>query len=1083
MSNSATARQEQEIVLTPIRIILALSLLILLFLLGTTSWYFIQEREQLLRDGRQQFAIELQQQGQTLLSKFELLELLLQRLAVEVNQTEVMGRNLYHLAEIITKEKTLIPYSSTLLLSNSDGQLILSSDILAPGTERVTFCPPFPHTNSARQIEIAHWGEAKNGEKCMLLDAPYFSYKLLNQNGEFKGELVAVLSSEIFVDNLLQHLPGLNASAIYRVNNRDGQPLYRHAFGAPSATTSDRLEEEQMVVSYLLPGYGVELQLRFDEKTLLTEAWSQLRKLVLGIALLLFAIWSLITLFIFRAVSGYQIQLEEGRVRLNSALRFAKIGAWELEVTTETVSWDEQANQILRVDQRRVVIDNLQQLIDYIYVSDRTLLEKRLERAIREGEAFDMIFRIEAEDGDLRWIHSRGNLLCTSDGQPLRLLGVVQDETARHHAEAALHYQNMLYRTLFDSMTDAIIHTDIDRHILTINSALTTIFGYTIEDLLGHTTSILYESREEYERQGRIRFNLSADEQLKPYVVTYRRRDGTLFPGETTGRKLINQQGKVIGFIGVIHDISERVERVRERKLNSMALEKQRKLTQHYLDIAPVLYAALNEQGNIRFINSTGSQMLGYRQEDLQDRNWFETVIPERSREEVKRVFGKIMLGSIALVEYYQNSLLNSAGEERIFAFHNTTLHDERGKINGVLFAAEDVTERQKSERNLRQAQKLEAIGQLTGGIAHDFNNILGIILGNVELLQRQLKGADPKIEKRLLAVAKSGQRAAKLTQQLLGFSRRKVVAASSVDLNRLIQGLEQLIERSLTPEIEVKFALSEGLLPCHIDAGDFEDLLLNLCLNARDAMAGRGHLTLETRNLHLDDEASRINRDLTAGEYIELAVSDDGSGMSAEVQERLFEPFFTTKESGTGLGLAMVFGFVKRSKGHISCYSEEGIGTTIRILLPALTGSVEVKTVADSGEGAPLPRGEETLLLVDDEPELLEVAAGVLEELGYRVGKAASGQQALERLQQDDTIALMVSDVVMPGGMNGYELAERATALRPQLRVLLCSGYTDHAMAKNGQARFATHLLTKPYSQQTLAERVRQLLDDSDGG
>ncbi|MBF0470693.1 MAG: PAS domain S-box protein, partial [Gammaproteobacteria bacterium] len=273
--------------------------------------------------------------------------------------------------------------------------------------------------------------------------------------------------------------------------------------------------------------------------------------------------------------------------------------------------------------------------------------------------------------------------------------------------------------------------------------------------------------------------------------------------------------------------------------------------------------------------------------------------------------------------------------EGRIFQLFDHPIEDADGKLAVVEIGLE-ITDQRKAEREQRQLHKMEAMGQLTGGIAHDFNNILGIILGNVELLQRQLKEGDPKVQKRLLAVAKSGERAAKLTQQLLGFSRSKAVNTSRVNLNQLIQGLDHLIERALTPEIEVRLLLSEGLSSCHIDAGDFEDLLLNLCLNARDAMAGRGHLTLETRNIQLDAEGCRCHQDITPGEYIELAVSDDGCGMSAEVQNHLFEPFFTTKEHGTGLGLAMVFGFVKRSKGCINCYSEEGIGTTIRLYLPA---------------------------------------------------------------------------------------------------------------------------------------------------
>ncbi|MBF0220573.1 MAG: PAS domain S-box protein [Gammaproteobacteria bacterium] len=391
----------------------------------------------------------------------------------------------------------------------------------------------------------------------------------------------------------------------------------------------------------------------------------------------------------------------------------------------------------------------------------------------------------------------------------------------------------------------------------------------------------------------------------------------------------------------------------------------------------------------------------------------------------------------------------------------------------------QDVTERKKHDAQIQQALKMEAVGTLAGGIAHDFNNMLSIILGNIELLQRQFRHND-RVSKRLDAIEKSGWRAAELTHQILGFSRGKPDQQRSVSINVIIRQMEQLIARSLTPEIEVQLKLAEGLRQIGIDPGDFEDALLNLCINARDAMAGTGKIVIESRNTYIDQNYCRHNEGISPGWYVELSVSDTGCGISPQNQARIYEPFFSTKEQGkgTGLGLSLVFGFVKRSRGVIKCYSEEKIGTTFRLFFPALTEEGGDTGVEVTGSGAVLPQGKETLLVVDDEEPLILLVCAFLRPLGYTVHTATNGREALRQLHQHPEIALMISDVVMPGGMNGYELAAQASALYPRLQLLLSSGYTEAAMAVNGQARFDSNLLLKPYRREVLALRVRELLD-----
>ena len=394
-----------------------------------------------------------------------------------------------------------------------------------------------------------------------------------------------------------------------------------------------------------------------------------------------------------------------------------------------------------------------------------------------------------------------------------------------------------------------------------------------------------------------------------------------------------------------------------------------------------------------------------------------------------------------------------------------------------VISIARDITEERETERQLRRSQKMDAIGQLTGGIAHDFNNILGIILGNIDLLERYSEVATHGA-KQIDTIRRSALRAANLTRQMLGFARQQAAQVSVTDINQAIQEMESLVTRSVTPLVEVEQRLQKGLWLTEIDVNDFKDTLLNLVLNARDAMPAGGKLTITTSNVRPGRGELGQIAGAPSGEYILLSVADSGSGMAPDLQERIFEPFFTTKElgKGTGLGLSMVFGFVNRSGGDINVASEMGGGTEIKLYLPRSTQQ-QLVPVAEATQPQELPRGEETILVVDDEPALLNVTRGMLEALGYQVLTSSDCQQALTLLAQENAIDLLFSDIVMPGGMNGYQLAAAATAQRPELKVLLTSGYTEHRPVDQNPNRTHNKLLPKPYSRMELAYGIRNAL------
>lgn len=384
------------------------------------------------------------------------------------------------------------------------------------------------------------------------------------------------------------------------------------------------------------------------------------------------------------------------------------------------------------------------------------------------------------------------------------------------------------------------------------------------------------------------------------------------------------------------------------------------------------------------------------------------------------------------------------------------------------------------NEAMLRRAQKMEAVGQLTGGVAHDFNNILAIVMGFLGILQ-QVVADNPTAMECVAKALKGAERGAQLTRKLLRFSRKEAGPAKRVEINEIVRDMQDLMAKSLTAGITLETNLADDTWPVMIDPGDFADAILNLTLNAQDAMPKGGRVVIETANKVLDKHYVRRNLRSQVGDHVVVSVSDTGAGMSKEVRERIFDPFFTTKGiKGTGLGLSMVYGFVQRSQGHIKVYSEPGRGTTMRLYLPR--AKVEMAGVHDEPVAEP-PRGSETILIVDDEESLIDVARFYVEELGYRTISAGNGEQALEILRRNETIDLLFSDVVMPGPMDGYRLALAARVVRPDIKVLLSSGFTPKREEfANGEgvfcAELAANLLSKPYNQLELAVALRRTLD-----
>jgi PAS domain S-box-containing protein len=408
-------------------------------------------------------------------------------------------------------------------------------------------------------------------------------------------------------------------------------------------------------------------------------------------------------------------------------------------------------------------------------------------------------------------------------------------------------------------------------------------------------------------------------------------------------------------------------------------------------------------------------------------------------------------------------------------------IKDEDGELVGFAKITRDLTEKRAADERTRQAQKMEAIGHLTGGVAHDFNNLLTIIIGNLETLKRNLGGSSDadRLGRSAENAMRGARRAESLTQRLLAFSRQQPLDPKAIDLGRLITGMSDLLRRTLSERVTIETVLGGGLWPAHADPNQLELAILNLAVNARDAMPNGGKLTIETANVHLDETYAAGQAEVLPGQYVMLAITDNGCGMSADVKAKAFDPFFTTKDvgAGTGLGLSQVYGFVKQSRGHVKIYSEVGEGTTIKLYLPrvhSVSATTEEEVVSELARGS----ASETVLVVEDDSDVRNFSSDTLRDLGYTVLEADNGHVALRLLQTRPEIKVLFTDIGLPGGMNGRQLADEARNRRPELKVLFTTAYARNAIVHDGRLDPGVELITKPFTQAALSAKLRDIID-----
>jgi len=683
------------------------------------------------------------------------------------------------------------------------------------------------------------------------------------------------------------------------------------------------------------------------------------------------------------------------------------------------------------------------------------------------GEEHSMEYRLMAKDGAIVWVNDLVTIEML-DGKPNIMRGIIVDITERKLNEERSAKQKALFEAIFSCIPDAIVYTNVDREVVGINPAFTSILGYDMNDLTGHTTSFFYESLEEYERQGRIRYNLTAAERALPYEVTYCKKDGSIFPGETLGTTIKDQNSTVIGYIGVIRDITER----------KQAGSNLRRLT-----------ALLDESQHIALVGGweidlTTNELYWtdetYRIHETSPEEYsptLETAIAFYAPESLP-IISQAVKNAIEDNKNFNLELKMITTKGRPILVHTTCkVIRENDKAVKIMGAFKDITEQKLLQDRLQQAQKMESVGRLAGGVAHDFNNLLTVILGGAHLALSELEPDQP-LHEYVTQIQKAGEKSAELTQQLLAFARKQTIEPKVLDLNEIVSGMIKMLQRLIGENTQLTWQPANNLWPVKADPSQIDQILANLCVNARDSTADIGTITIQTGNSVVDEGYIIEHADVIPGEYVHISVCDNGCGMDKETMVHIFEPFFTTKGigEGTGLGLATVYGAAKQNNGFVNVYSELGIGTTFTIYLPRYVGNTDQKSA--KAQTQPAPRGLETILLVEDEAAILNMVKMLLGKQGYTVLAANTPKEAI-RLASEQTgkIDLLITDVIMPE-MNGKNLALSLMSKYPNLKCLFMSGYTADVIAQHGVLEEGTHFIHKPFSLPDLAVKVRKVLD-----
>ncbi|HVJ20534.1 MAG TPA: PAS domain S-box protein [Polyangiaceae bacterium] len=756
--------------------------------------------------------------------------------------------------------------------------------------------------------------------------------------------------------------------------------------------------------------------------------------------------------------------LSDNESKLAEAEQMAHVGYYEVDFVGDRLILSEESCRILALPPGEKVIkpaDFGSKWQALVHPEDLETVMRALSDALAEGPTSDVEYRVVRPDGEVRVIHSHGNIWRDQQGRPLRMFGFMQDVTERRAAEDRLRASEARFRTFVDHAMDAFFLVDSAGTLLDVNRQACVSLGYEREELIG-MLPVKFDVDLTLGDMDRVHERLAAGEEVA-YDTRHRRKDGTTFPVEIRLRPF--WEGGHRYSVALARDMSERFRA-------QHALNLFRSLIDHMTDTVEVIDP---ETGRFLDVNEHAFRLHGYSREEYLSLavSDIDPIIGQQPWAE--RIRDLEQAGSIV----FESEHRRKDGSTFPVEVNANYIRLDREYLIAVV---RDITARKRLEDQLSQAQKMEAVGRLAGGVAHDFNNLLTVINGYSELALADLD-VDHPLYGLLGEIQKAGERGSTLTRQLLAFSRRQVLHPRVVNLNVVLGEVCRLLTPLIGEDIDLSFVPDATPCVVQVDPGQFEHAIVNLALNARDAMPEGGRLIIETRNVEFDEAEAARHSDVGAGRYALVAVSDSGHGMDAATLAQIFEPFFTTKPpgKGTGLGLAMVYGFVKQSGGQVEVYSEPAHGTTFKVYLPLSEESPALSRQPSAS--LKMPVGTETVLLVEDEDAVRLLSKLVLGSHGYVVLDARDGQEALQIAEgHPGTIHILVTDMVMPK-MGGLRLAELLTKARPNLKVLFMSGYTENtALPREGRAGQMA-FLQKPFSPMNLVRNVRALLDAETGG
>ncbi|MCE4223262.1 PAS domain S-box protein [Methylobacterium sp. C25] len=775
--------------------------------------------------------------------------------------------------------------------------------------------------------------------------------------------------------------------------------------------------------------------------------------------------------------------LAESEERMRLAVDATGIGIFDYAPEKDDLRWDARVREIFGIGPDDPVTYEGSYLAG-LHPDDRDAADAAVRAATDPAGSglFDIEYRVRGiRTGIERWIAARGKSTF-EDGRQIRFVGTVRDVTIRKAAEFAVRATEERYRLVTRATNDAIWDWDLVADHVLWNEALGTTYGYDLATV--GTTGEWWLDHVHPEDRARveedIRSAIAGTGSEWSHEYRFRRADGSYADVLDRGYMVRGKRGEPLRMIGAMLDLSERKRDERRlREMNAMLEERVEERTRERdrtWSVSQDLMVVIDTKGIFRAISPAAVGILGWQPEDMLGCSVFDFIHPE----DQARTLDALRFASEHALPPFENRYRHKDDTYRwmswIAAPEGDLIYATGRHVTAEKEQAEALA---KTEEALRQSQKMEAVGQLTGGIAHDFNNLLTGISGSLELLQSRVsQGRLADVDRYVNAAMGASKRAAALTHRLLAFSRRQTLDPKPTDVNRLVAGMEEMIRRTIGPEIALETVAAAGLWSVMVDPSQLENALLNLCINARDAMPDGGRITIETANKWMDERAAR-DRDLEPGQYLSLCVTDTGTGMEPDVIAKAFEPFFTTKPigQGTGLGLSMIYGFVRQSGGQVRIYSEVGEGTTMCLYLPRHYGAAEEGEVAPDLANAPRAEQGQTVLIVDDEPTVRMLVAEVLEDLGYTAIEAADGSAGLKMLRSDARIDLLVTDVGLPGGMNGRQMADAARVTRPDLKVLFITGYAENAVVGNGHLEPGMQVLTKPFVMEALASRIRDLI------